>query len=121
MYAEIKICFLYLFQQCLKTQQIIFLYMILQKLSRDCNDVIRNVIKDSAHNYMEDPVLASTCEKEVLVYSSSIVLNLLSFILETWDHQVHSLTFWIIHLSKDYAQYGQISAPDFNQYLDSII
>ena len=40
-------------------------YMLLQKLSRDCNEVIRNVIKDSAHNYMEDPVLASSCEKEV--------------------------------------------------------
>lgn len=84
MYADIKICFLYLFQQCFKTQQNFF-YIILQKLSRDCNDVIRNVIKDSAHNYMEDPVLASTCEKEVLVhvYSSSIMLNLLSFIFET--------------------------------------
>nr|XP_011440924.2 Golgi apparatus protein 1 isoform X1 [Crassostrea gigas] len=39
-----------------------------KKLSRDCNDVIRNVIKDSAHNYMEDPVLASTCEKEIIKY-----------------------------------------------------
>nr|XP_022342252.1 Golgi apparatus protein 1-like [Crassostrea virginica] len=39
-----------------------------KKLSRDCNEVIRNVIKDSAHNYMEDPVLASSCEKEIIKY-----------------------------------------------------
>lgn len=37
----------------------------LQRLSRGCNTIIRDVIKDSAHNYMEDPVLATACEKEV--------------------------------------------------------
>lgn len=79
------------FSNVKNTKQIIIIYTILQKLSRDCNDVIRNIIKDSAHNYMEDPVLASTCEREVHihVYSSSMVLNLLSFIFETChDHFV---------------------------------
>lgn len=90
-YRDRDMLFYICFSNVKNTKQIIFIYTILQKLSRDCNDVIRNIIKDSAHNYMEDPVLASTCEREVhiYVYSSSMVLNLLSFIFETChDHFV---------------------------------
>ncbi|XP_048735451.2 Golgi apparatus protein 1-like isoform X2 [Ostrea edulis] len=39
-----------------------------KRLSRGCNTIIRDVIKDSAHNYMEDPVLATACEKEIVEF-----------------------------------------------------
>ncbi|XP_061189977.1 Golgi apparatus protein 1-like isoform X2 [Saccostrea echinata] len=39
-----------------------------KRLSRECNLVIRDIIKDSAHNYMEDAVLASACEGEIIKY-----------------------------------------------------
>ncbi|KAK3085351.1 hypothetical protein FSP39_001959 [Pinctada imbricata] len=38
------------------------------RLSRDCHDTIRDIIKDSALNYMEDAALAQACEKEIVRY-----------------------------------------------------
>ncbi|XP_062582222.1 Golgi apparatus protein 1-like isoform X2 [Saccostrea cucullata] len=39
-----------------------------KRLSNGCNSVIKDIIKDSANNYMEDPVLATACEKEIFKY-----------------------------------------------------
>ncbi|XP_033755348.1 Golgi apparatus protein 1-like [Pecten maximus] len=49
---------------CLKKQ------FAVNRLSRDCNAEIRDVIKDAALNYLEDPVLAKTCEAVIESFCS---------------------------------------------------
>ena len=36
-----------------------------QRLSRDCEDHVRVIIKEAALNYKQDPVLAANCQQEV--------------------------------------------------------